>query len=276
MIRVITDSTSDLPEAICRQLGISVVPLSVRFGDEMLADGVDLDSAGFWSRLAGTTSMPETAAPSAGSFMDAFTSAADEGADGIVAVTLSSRLSGTYQSAAIAAENVSASVPVRVVDSGTVSMALGIVAMAAAEAAAAGADLGAVAAVTAETATRVEVLVALDTLEFLQRGGRIGKAQALIGGMLDIKPLITVEDGVVTAAGRVRTRSKARLAILERARQHDRAPRMSVIHGAADDVDEVTAAVRGVVGDRVMVAELGPVVATHAGPGTIGIAYQRV
>ena len=276
MIRVVTDSTSDLPAATSGRLGISVVPLSVRFGDEMLSDGVQLDSAGFWSRLATTTSMPETAAPSAGSFMDAFLAAADDGADGVVAVTLSSRLSGTYQSAAIAAENVADRIPVRVVDSGTVSMALGIVAMAAAEAALAGASLEAVAAVTAETATRVEVVVALDTLEFLQRGGRIGKAQALIGGMLDIKPLITVEDGVVTAAGRVRTRSKARLAILERARQNDRAPRMAVIHGAADDVDEFTAAVREIVGDRVTVAALGPVVATHAGPGTIGIAYQRV
>ncbi|HVR31494.1 MAG TPA: DegV family protein [Acidimicrobiia bacterium] len=276
MIRVVTDSAADLPADIRERLGVTIVPLSVRFGDETFTDGVDLDAATFWSRLDVGSALPETAAPSAGAFMDAFDALAEDGADGIVVVSLSSRLSATHQSAVIAAENVSSRVPVRVVDSRTVSMALGLTVMAAAEAAAAGADLSGVAAAATDATDRVDIVVALDTLEFLKRGGRVGGAQALIGGLLDVKPLITVEDGVVAAAGRVRTRSKARAAIIELATANSDASHMAVIHGRADDIDEVATTIRDLVGDHVFVAELGPVVGTHAGPGTIGVAYQRV
>lgn len=276
MIRVVTDSAADLPADIRERLGVTIVPLSVRFGDQTFTDGVDLDTATFWSRLEDDSVLPETAAPSAGAFMDAFDALAEGGADGIVVISLSSRLSATHQSAVIAAENVSSRIPVRVVDSRTVSMALGLTVMAAAEAAAAGADLSAVAAAATDASDRVNIVVALDTLEFLKRGGRVGGAQALIGGLLDVKPLITVEDGVVAAAGRVRTRSKARAAIVELAAANSDASRMAVIHGSADDIEEVSTTIRDIVGDQVFVAELGPVVGTHAGPGTIGVAYQRV
>ena len=275
MIRLVTDSSCDLPGEICDSLGITVVPLTVRFGDETFTDGVDLDNAGFWARLDNSEGLPETAAPSAGSFMDAYAALADQGADGVVVVTLSSALSATHQSAVIAAENLP-ELPVKVIDSRTVSMALGLAAMAGAEVAAEGADIEAVVAATRESAGAMRIVAALDTLEFLRRGGRVGNTQALIGGMLDVKPIITVEDGVVAAAGRVRTRSKARTNIVERALANSASPRMAVFGGRADDFDELVSTIRTAVGDHIVIAELGPVVGTHAGPGTVGVAYQQV
>jgi DegV family protein with EDD domain len=275
MIRLVTDSSCDLPAEIRDSLGITVVPLTVRFGDETFTDGVDLDNAAFWSRLGNSEGLPETAAPSAGSFMDAYDELAEQEADGVVVVTLSSALSATHQSAVIAAENFP-DLPVKVVDSRTVSMALGLAAMAGAEVAGEGADIDAVVAATSESAGAMQIFAALDTLEFLRRGGRVGSAQALLGGMLDIKPIITVEDGVVAAAGRVRTRSKARTAIVERALANASSPRMAVFGGGADDIDDLVATIRSAAGDHVVVAELGPVVGTHSGPGTVGIAYQQV
>ena len=275
MIRLVTDSSCDLPGEICDSLGITVVPLTVRFGDETFTDGVDLDNAGFWARLDNSEGLPETAAPSAGSFMDAYAALADQGADGVVVVTLSSALSATHQSAVIAAENLP-ELPVKVIDSRTVSMALGLAAMEGAEVAAEGADIEAVVAATRESAGAMRIVAALDTLEFLRRGGRVGNTQALIGGMLDVKPIITVEDGVVAAAGRVRTRSKARTNIVERALANSASPRMAVFGGRADDFDELVSTIRTAVGDHIVIAELGPVVGTHAGPGTVGVAYQQV
>lgn len=275
MIRVVTDSAADLPADVRTRLGITVIPLTVRFGTETFTDGVDLDTSSFWRRLEADSGLPETAAPSAGAFIDAFERLATDGEDGIVVVSLSSRLSATHQAAVIAAENFRR-IPVRVVDSQTVSMAQGLVAIAAAEAGGAGSSLDEVTVVATNAVSRVDILVALDTVDFLRRGGRIGGAQAMIGGLLDVKPLLTVEDGVVTAAGRVRTRSKARAAIIDRALAHRNAQRMAVLHGGSDDIDEVVDAIRAAVGEHVVVAELGPVVGTHAGPGTIGVAYQQV
>ncbi len=276
MIRVVTDSSADLPLDMRDRLAVTVVPLTIRFGDETFTDGVDLDHDGFWAKLAGSDGLPETAAPSAGAFMDAYQALADAGADGVVVITLSARLSATHQSAVIAAENLAARIPVMVLDSQTVSVALGLTVIAAAEAARDGADLDDVVAAARATADTVDILAVLDTVEFLRRGGRIGGAQAVIGGLLDVKPLITVEDGVVAAAGRVRTRSKARAAIVERATAHASAPRMAVFHGGASDIDRLVEEVRLVAGEHVFVAELGAVVGTHAGPGTLGVAYSRV
>ena len=275
MIRLVTDSSCDLPVEICDSLGITVVPLTVRFGDETFTDGVDLDNSGFWSRLDKSEGLPETAAPSAGSFLDVYAALAGQGADGVVVVTLSSVLSATHQSAVIAAENFPG-LPVKVIDSRTVSMALGLAAMAGAEVAGEGAGIDAVIAATSESAGAMQIVAALDTLEFLRRGGRVGSAQALLGGMLKVKPIVTVEDGVVAAAGRVMTRSKARTTIVERALANAGSPRMAVFGGRAAHFDDLVATIRTAVGDHLVIAELGPVVGTHAGPGTVGIAYQQV
>lgn len=275
MIRIVTDSSCDIPPDLVADHRIEVVPLTIRFGTEEFVDGVDLDPPAFWQRLAAAERLPETAAPSAGAFLDAYTRLADEGAPGVVAVCLSSALSATYQSAVIAAEQVGERLPVRVVDSRAVTMALGLQVLEAAQAAEAGADVDQVADAALQATARTNLYAALDTLEYLRRGGRIGGAQALLGSLLDVKPLITFSDGVVAAAGRVRTRRKAVAALTGRvAELAPRLRRLAILHGDAPDVETFAATVREAAGGlEPIVAQLGPVVGTHSGPGTLGVAY---
>lgn len=274
MIRIVTDSSCDLPPALVDQYGLEVVPLTIRFGSDEYVDGRDLGPADFWRKLRSSDQLPETAAPSAGSFLQAFQNLFEGGATGVVALTLSGQLSGTYQSAVIAAEQLG--YPIKVLDSRTVSMGLGLPVLAAARAASAGGDLAAVVAAAVDAADGTHVLAALQTLEFLKRGGRIGGAQALVGSLLDIKPLIAVEDGVVNAAGRVRTRSKAKHALNAHVRDRaDRIVEVAVLHGDAADVEPFVESIAGVLPGRTpIVSQLGPVVGTHSGPGTLGVAYR--
>ena len=274
MIRIVTDSSCDLPPALVDQYGLEVVPLTIRFGSDEYVDGRDLGPADFWKKLRSSDQLPETAAPSAGSFLQAFQNLFEGGATGVVALTLSGQLSGTYQSAVIAAEQLG--YPIKVLDSRTVSMGLGLPVLAAARAASAGGDLAAVVAAAVDAADGTHVLAALQTLEFLKRGGRIGGAQALVGSLLDIKPLIAVEDGVVNAAGRVRTRSKAKHALNAHVRDRaDRIVEVAVLHGDAADVEPFVESIAGVLPGRTpIVSQLGPVVGTHSGPGTLGVAYR--
>ncbi len=274
MIRIVTDSSCDLPPALVDQYGLEVVPLTIRFGSDEYVDGRDLGPGDFWRKLRSSDQLPETAAPSAGSFLQAFQNLFEGGATGVVALTLSGQLSGTYQSAVIAAEQLG--YPIKVLDSRTVSMGLGLPVLAAARAASAGGDLAAVVAAAVDAADGTHVLAALQTLEFLKRGGRIGGAQALVGSLLDIKPLIAVEDGVVNAAGRVRTRSKAKHALNAHVRYRaDRIVEVAVLHGDAADVEPFVESIAGVLPGRTpIVSQLGPVVGTHSGPGTLGVAYR--
>ncbi len=267
-IGIVTDSSCDLPSDVAERHAVTIVPLTIRFGHETYLDGVDLDTATFWERLKGSERLPETAAPSPGAFLDAFNSLAD--LEGVVCICLSSRLSGTYQAAVLAANQ--SEMPVKVLDSGVVSMALGLTVLAAAETANLGADLDTVAAAGAESAGRANVFAALDTLEFLERGGRIGRVSALLGGMLEIKPLITLKDGVVAAAGRSRTRSRALSAIAQHLTGRSVGD-MALIHSNAEGLPLLSDALDLSGAKRPVVAELGPVVGTHTGPGVLGVAY---
>jgi DegV family protein with EDD domain len=270
MIRIVTDSSCDLPPALAESQSITIVPLTIRFGETEYTDREDLSSEGFWATLATSPRLPETAAPSAGAFAAAYRRLADEGTEGIVAVTLSSRMSATYQAAVLGAE-AEPSIPVRVIDSTTVSMGLGLIALAAAQGAREGLELDALAEQAARDARRARLLAALDTLEMLRRGGRIGGAQALLGGLLDIKPLITVEDGVVSAAGKVRTRSKAVDALVASlAGRHPDS--IALLHTNPDDVGPLNDRL-ATLGIPIVPCLLGAVVGTHTGPGTLGLAY---
>lgn len=272
---VVTDSTSDLPDEVLEREEIDMVPLTVHFGDREYLDRRELSPARFWSLLESSEALPETAAPGVGAFREAFLDAAERGARGVVAVCVSSELSATSQSARLAAEAVADRIQVEVIDSRAVSMALGMVALEAARAARNGADPARAARAAREAVPLVNVVAALDTLEFLKRGGRVGSVQALVGGLLDLKPLISLRDGVVIPVDRVRTRSKALAAITERiAELGDRLAELVVLHGAATDVGRLVDAIEERIGRRPPVAELGPVVGTHAGPGVIGVAYR--
>lgn len=274
MIRIVTDSSCDLPDAMIRDLGITVVPLTVRFGADEYVDREELSHAAFWERLAVDAHTPATAAPSVGRFRSAYESLAAEGATGVLAACLSSKISATHQAANLAAQEFDA-IPVSVLDSRLVSAALGLAVIQGAAAAADGGDLAGVEAVTAAAAEATRLLATLDTLEFLRRGGRIGSAAAFFGGILDVKPLISFTDGEVEAAGRVRTRRKAIDAIVEHvADRADTIEDLGIIHSDPPDLDEIVERVEGAAGRKALLARLGPVVGSHVGPGAAGVVYR--
>lgn len=274
MIRIVTDSSCDLPEELISRHRIEVVPLTIRFGEEELVDREQLSGDEFWRRLTHGPVLPETAAPSVGRFQQAFHRLVSGGADGIVVVCISSQISATIQSATLAAEQLVAGVPARVVDSGLVSAALGLAVIEASEAAAAGASLEEVEAAARSACDRGRIFATLDTLEYLRRGGRIGGAAALIGGLLDVKPLIAFEEGRVAAAGRVRSRKKALATVIEHV--EEQAPgvtRLAVVHSDPAELPDFLRELAGVYPGETVVARFGPVVGTHIGPGALGVAY---
>jgi DegV family protein with EDD domain len=272
-VRVVSDSACDLPPALCQELGIEIVPLTIRFGADELVDRVELTTAAFWERLARSTVVPETAAPSVGAFESTFRDLHEQGADGIVCINLSSRMSATMQSAQIAAKALDGMCPVTVVDSKSASMGIGMLCIEAAHRAREGADLATVVSAVEGARERARLLFTVDTLEYLRKGGRIGGAQAMLGSMLSIKPVITVKDGAVEPVGRVRTRSKALRFVVDRVKERP-VESLCVLHAQAPDVDDFIAMLEPIVPDsEIVVGEIGPVVGVHTGPGTIGVTW---
>ncbi len=272
-VRIVTDSAADIPDAIVTEHKIAVVPLTVRFGDRSYISGVELDSEAFWKELAASTEPPATAAPSAGDFQETYERLIAEGATGIVSIHLSSKLSATYQSAAVAAKEVS--VPVEVVDTLAVSAGIGLIVLHAVQLADAGKDAAEIAAECNALTERVRLFGTIDTLEFLRRGGRIGGAQAMLGTMLKFKPVISVQDGVVEPAGRVRTRAKALEHLAGIVKEHqDRIEQLIVMDGNAPDIGrflELLEPIRRV--EPADVWPFGAIIGTHGGPGVIGVAF---
>ena len=273
-VRVITDSSCDLPTQLATELDIEVVPLSIRFGDEEFVDRRDLSPKEFWSRCSASPVLPATAAPPPGAFEDAFRRAANAGADGIVCLNLSSKLSATIQSAEVAAKAVQDDVPVRVIDSRSLTMSLGLMAASAARRAAEGASLDEVAAVVEDLIPRARTYAALDTLENLKKGGRIGGAQALLGSMLSIKPIIQVVDGEVEPESRQRTRTRALAYLIDKVKEQGTVESLAVMHGDAPDIDEFLDRLSALYPrDDIVVGDIGAVIGTHAGPRTIGVTF---
>jgi DegV family protein with EDD domain len=272
-IRVVTDSSCDLPQSMIDDLKISVVSLSIRFGDEEFIDRVTIDNNQFWERCRNSAQLPETAAPSVGQFEEVYRRLKSEGATGIVVVSLSSGLSATMQSAELAARQMADEIPVEVIDSQNVSMCVGLIAASCAELARSGASLEEVVAHGRSLVPRTHVQGALDTLENLKKGGRIGGAKALLATALSIKPIITARDGLVAEGGKARTRGKALQLLIEKLKDAGPVERLGVLHAQCNDVDQFVAMVRTVYSGEITVGEIGPVIGTHAGLGTIGIAY---
>jgi DegV family protein with EDD domain len=273
-VRVVTDSACDLPQGLVDALGIEIVPLSVRFGDEEFVDREELSTDEFWDRLQASDVLPETAAPSAGAFEARFRSLVERGATGIVCINMSSRLSATMQSAQVAAAAVGGDCPIQVIDSLTCSMGLGALCLTAARRAADGDRLERIVGEVIDRRDRTRLFGALDTLEFLKKGGRIGNARALLGSMLSIKPVVEIRDGVVEEAGKVRTRSKALKTLADRVAAQP-VDSLAVLHGQAPDLDELLDLLAPVrPRDEIVVGVVGPVIGTHAGPAVIGVSFQ--
>ena len=274
-IRVVTDSACDLPPQLAEDRGVRIVPLTIRFGDEEFVDREQLSVKEFWDRVTTGSVMPETAAPSPGAFREAFLGAAEEGAEGVVCVTLSSGVSATYQAAVTAATDVADRVPVSVVDSQSMTMGQGHMVLTALEAAESGASLSDVEAGLAECRSRSRVYGVIDSLEFLKRGGRIGGAAQLMGSLLSIKPVIEIREGVVEVESRQRTRARSLSYLADKALSAGRLERIAVANGVAPDIDELLAPLAAVDCEHeLIVTELGPVIGAHGGPGTIGLCFE--
>ena len=273
-VRIVTDSSCDLPQAMADALGIRIVPLSVRFGDTEYIDRTTITATEFWSKCAASATLPETAAPSPGSFEETYRSLAAEGATAIVVVALSSDLSATMQSAELAARAVAPGIDVRIVDSRNASMGLGLTVLACAELAKTGASADDVVARAQSVIPRTRVFAALDTLDNLKKGGRIGGAKAMLATVMSIKPLISITNGLVEEAGKQRTRSKA-LAHLVDILRNQEVPieRLAVLNAQCADIDAFIAMVKEVYTGEIIVGDIGAVIGTHAGQGTIGIVF---
>lgn len=272
-VKVVTDSTADLPPEIAQELGITVVPLQVIFGVTSYRDGIDLTSEEFFRRLQEALELPRTSQPSVGEFLSVYERLSAD-TDRILSVHVSSRLSGTTQTAHTAAQNLIGRCTIEVIDSGTISMAMGFAVIAAARAARAGADLDACAQAARSVLRRQRLAVALDTLEYLRRGGRIGRAQAFLGGLLRLKPILTIRDGEAYPLARVRTRRKALDEILRICLDQGTVAEAAVMHTTTPEdarylADEVARRWPGV---PVYSGRIGPVIGVHGGPGLVGLA----
>ena len=274
-VKIVTDSSCDLPERLVSELGIDVIPLTIRFGAEELVDRRDLTPTQFWARCSSSAELPSTAAPAPGAFEEVFRKAAAEGAEGVVCVNLSSKLSATGEAAQAAARAVADVVPVRVVDSLSVTLGLGMIVVECARRATAGAALDGIVALAEDMVRRTKVYGALDTLEYLKRGGRIGAAQALVGSILSIKPVIEVVDGKVEPGPKQRTRSRSLQWLADQVGAQPGVENLAVLHGDAPDVDTLLDLLsRHYPRERIVVGQLGAVVGAHTGPRTIGVAFQ--
>ena len=272
-VRIVTDSSADLAADVVERLGIEVVPLSIRFGDEEYTDGVDLSVSQFYDKLASSADLPETAAPSPGAFEAAFQRQADAGADAVVCINLSSGLSATLQSAQNAASAMDG-LDVRVVDSRSITSGLGTQVRLAAEAAADGAGADQVVGMVDDLVGRTHVFGALDTLDNLKKGGRIGGAQALLGSLLSVKPLLDLSSGEVAEAGRARTRRRALEWLRDKVFAQPAVEHLCIAHGMAPDLDNMLDLLAPrYPADQVTVTTIGPVIGTHGGPRVMGLTW---
>jgi len=276
-IRVVTDSACDLSADVAAEHGITVVPLSIRFGDEEFVDGRDLTTEQFWARCKASAVLPETAAPSPGAFQEAFLAAADEGYDGILSLSLSGGVSATYQSAMAAAKAVADRIEVRAVDSRSMTMSLGLMVLDIAELAEGGADLDTLEARASLLIPRTSVYGAVENLDHLEKGGRIGGAKALLGSLLSIKPVVTLVNGEVAEESKQRTRGRSLQYLADKVLNSAPLSRVAVAHGAAADLDTFLGLIKDVKSQHpLIVSQLGPVIGTHTGPGTMGICMVTV
>lgn len=274
-IKIVTDSTADIPSALAKELGITVVPLYVRFGDETYRDRVDITEDEFYQRLMNDPIHPSTSQPTPQDFANVYRELSQQ-ADGIVSIHISSKLSGTCNSALQAKELVATECPVEVVDSEMVSMGLGLLAIEAAIFANSGKGLQQVVEEVKQLISSTHVWALFDTLKYLALGGRIGKAKALLGSVLNIKPVLVVKDGEMAPASQVRTRAKGIGVLCDFVNKVIDIQDLAVVHSTTPDEAQVLADHIGAMfdKDRIRLARIGPTLGVHAGPGALVVALR--
>ena len=270
-VAVVTDSTAEFDDRVPSTLGITIVPLTVNWGRDVLRDGIDITSEEFYIRLRLDRDIPKTSAPPIGILEDLYRQLLTVH-DAVISIHISSRLSSTYEVARGAARAVDAS-RVHVVDSRSVSLGVGWLAQQAAELAREDMAADQILDALTDMPRRERIYFAVDTLEYLQRGGRIGRAQTFLGGLLNVKPILQCRDGEVHPLERVRTRAASLRRLLDLAAHAGNVERVGVVHAdCLEEAKQLSSAVRERLKvSEVPVVELGPVIGTHAGPGVIGI-----
>ena len=275
-VKVVTDSCADLPESTARELGITVVPVYVRFGETVYRDGVDITQDEFYQRLQESPVHPTTSQPPPADFADVYRELSRE-ADAVVSIHVTSKLSGTCNSALQGKDMTDAKCPIEVVDSCSVSMGLGLIAIAAARVARAGESLPGVMAEARQAINHLRVLALLDTLKYLAKGGRIGKAKALLGSLLNAKPLLTMRDGELSPVGLARTRTKGLERLFEMAKNALDIQELAIVHsttpGEANSLRERIASFLDM--KKIHLSRLGPALGAHGGPGALILALRE-
>ncbi len=274
-IKVVTDSTADLPPQLAEELGITIVPVYVRFGTKVYRDGVDIKHDEFYRKLVTSPVYPSTSQPAPTDFADAYRELSKE-ADGIISIHVSSRLSGTYNSALQGRAQARTGCRIDVVDSLSLSMGLGLVVTAAARLAKLGGGLPVIREEIGQAMRSTSLLGVLDTLKYLVQGGRIGQVKAFLGTLLNVKPLLTLRDGELVPAGLVRTRVKGIEKLYDFVKDAINIQEVAVVHSTTPDEASLLRETLGslVNEERIHIARLGPALGVHGGPGTLIVALR--
>ena len=274
-LKIVTDSTADLPPRLAGDLGVTVVPVYVRFGDQVYRDRVDISEDEFYQRSLHDPIHPSTTQPTPQDFADVYQKLSQE-AEGIISIHLSSKLSGTYNSALQGKELVDTKCPIEVIDSQVLTLSLGLLVIATTTIAKSGKNIQQVVEEIKQTIPSIHLLALFDTLKYLALGGRIGKVQALLGSVLSVKPMLTIKDGELVPAGRVRSRTRGINRLVDFVKNAVDIQDMAIVYNTT--LDEAQALV-GQMGsrlpkERIRLARLGPALGVHAGPGILLVALR--
>lgn len=273
-VGIVTDSTADISPQQAQALGITIIPLTIFFGENAYLDGVELDNASFYTKLQESESFPRTSQPSPTVFQEAYIRLIDAGVDGILSVHISSKLSGTYQCACVARDTLPDDVkkiPLEIIDSQSVSVGMSQAVLQAAREARTGVGLKEIKAHLLNQLSRTRVLCVLDTLEYAKRGGRLGSAAAFLGNLLNMKPIISLKDGAVIAVERPRTRSKAYTRVAELVSDMGKIEQLVIGESNEEVGQELVQALKTVYQGDIPRYQLGAVLGAHGGPGIVGV-----
>jgi DegV family protein with EDD domain len=271
--RIVTDSASDIPREVAQKLGISIVPLTVSFGKKVYRDGVDLNAGEFYSKLAQAKALPKTSQPSIGNFIDTYQTLAQETSE-IISIHLSHKLSGTYNSASAAKEAMGKDCHIEVVDSGSLSMGLGLIVIAAAKAIRDGASFKEAMDIVHRSIPRIRLLAFFQTLKYAEKGGRLGKGKVLLGALLHVQPLVILQEGEVQPFGMARTRLRALHQLHDFIKTLLHISELSIMYTTIFEEVKILAGLLDPIfpQERILVAQAGSTLGTHTGPGTLGVA----
>jgi DegV family protein with EDD domain len=274
-VKIVTDSSADLPEKLVKELGIAVVPIYVRFGEEVHRDRVTISEDEFYRRLENTTVHPSTVQPGPQDFLEVYQKLS-EGADGIVSIHISGKLSGTWNSAMMARDMLEGECPVEVIDTYATTMGLGLVVIAAARMAKAGESLDKIVTEVKEAIPQIHLVAMFDSLKYLLLGGRIGKAKALLGSILNVKPLISLKDGELVPVGQARNRAKGMDKLFDFVQNAAGIQELSIVYNTMPDEAQKLAERIGSVFDKekIIMARVGPALGVHMGPGMLIVVYR--